>query len=369
MDACPTYVEVLNPYESKVDPGLYRTSVKLYEERMFEESFRTFMNYVNKEMAAKCEIERNHWRLPHGSLVVDVSITPDGLFDVNAPFVKLPSQRLAPILRQVCDINTNVLTLSQIKLEGEGLFFHYSCPLALAEPYKTYGVINEICINGDSYDDEFIDEFGAVPLREKQVTLLPPEQVDKAWQRFHSILDEALSYDEYFSAKRWYGFCFDILGMALMKIDYALAPQGYLRTRLEKSISQLWSHRPMEEVVVSLRKDVQEFRAMEKEKFAKDFYRTTFFMHAKRSAEIEGCQKAMAGRYDWAGQDKGRRSSMGMVMNYLYASYDVFYKFFVPAKLQEEIINTLNSCTKKSWEAAAEITWASFQKIMDPAYA
>ncbi len=369
MDISPGYVDPVNRYESKIDRELYRTSVKLYDAGNFEESFRTFMNYVNREMAEKYEVEKNHWRLPHGSLMVDISIKPDGMLDVTAPFIKLPEKRLAPVLRRVLDINTNVLTLPMIKLDDDGLFFNYSCPMALAEPFKIYGIIFEICINGDSYDDEFIEEFGAVALSEKQVEYLPAEQVDRAWELYHSVLNEALEYDRYFSSKRWHGLSLDVMGQALMKIDYSLAPQGYLRSRLEKAISILWSQNPVEDMAARLRKDVEEFRQLEKEKFAKDFYRTTFFMHARRTMEMDGCKKNMAQRYDWAGQDRQHHSDMGLVLNYYYACYDLMYKYFVPSNLEQEMTTTLAACSNKPWAEAAELAWGSFQKIMDPAYA
>ncbi|MBW2700399.1 MAG: hypothetical protein JRF33_06230 [Deltaproteobacteria bacterium] len=368
MDLCPAFIDPVNRYESKLDRDLYRTSTKQFEDGQYETSFRTFMNYVNREMAEGCEIEPKRWQLPHGSLVVDMSIKDD-LFEIKVPFIKLPADRLAPILRRSLDINTNVLTLSQIKLSDDGLYFHYSCPMALAEPFKIYGIIREICINGDSYDDEFIEEFGAEALREKQVTYLPEDVLEKAWNQFHQILDEAMGYDEYFVAKRWNGLCVDILGYALMKIDYSLAPQGYLRSKLEKSISWLWSRSPTEEVLANLRQDFKEFKSIEKEKFFKDFYRTTFFIHAKMSSEIEGCQKALAGRYDWAGQDKARSNHLGLTVNYIYGAYDLFYKFFVPTKLEEELQRTMEACSNKTWKEASELCWTSFQKIMDPAFA
>lgn len=369
MDLSPNYFDPVNRYESKIDRELYRSSVKLYDAGNFEESFRTFMNYVNSEMTEKYEIEKNHWRMPHGSLMVDIALTPEGNLDVSAPFVKLPSERLAPVLRRVLDINTNVLTLPLIKLNDDGLFFHYSCPMSMAEPFKVYGIINEICMNGDSYDDEFVEEFAAIPLSEKQVEYLPAEQVDRAWELYHTLLDEALEYDQYFNSKRWYGLSMDVLGQALMKIDFTLAPQGYLRTRLEKSISALWSQGQVEEIASRLRKDVEKFRGLEKEKFTKDFYRTTFFMHAKRTMEINGCQKNMAQRHDWARQDRQNHSAIGMALNYYYASYDLLYKYFVPQKLEDELTKTLAACSNKPWAEAAELAWVSFQKIMDPAFA
>jgi hypothetical protein len=308
MDQCPEYTKPIIEYESKLDPELYRTSVKQYEERKYEESLRTLMNYINREMTGSCEKEKNHWVIPHGSLIVEIKITPDGRLDVTAPFLKIPQERRAPLLRQATELNTRTLTLSKLALKDQGLYFNYNIPLALCEPFKLYGILYEICINGDSYDDEFVSKFGAVPLREKEVTYLPKEQVDQAWQQYQAILDEAKRYNEYFSHKRW-------------------------------------------------------------EEFNQDFYQTTFFIQAKKTAEIQTCQKALAERYDWATQDKSRRNHIGIAMNYQFASYQLMYSYFPPPKLQEEIRNTLTACSNTPWEKAAEVAWASWKKIMDPAFA
>ncbi len=367
MELTPVYVEPINRYFNKVDSSLYREACALYEEGKHEEAFRVFMRYLNREMAESCEMEPGLWRIPHGSIVVDISIR-DGVLDVTAPFVKLPSERLAPVLRQVFDINTRVLTLPRITLQDDALTFHYSCPLSLAEPFKTYGVLREICINGDAYDDEFIDEFGAVALREKEVTDLPAETVEQAWQRYHELLDEVLTYDEYYDNKRWYGFSYDIMGIGLMRIDYTLAPQGFLRTRLERAISTLWDKRPLEEVVVTLREKIRAFKTIPRETFDKDFYRSTFFMNDRCSGEVEAARKALGNRHEWATQDRSGRNATGVVMNYVFGAYDLLYKYFLPESLEEELVTTLTACSRRPWPEAADLAWASFQKIMDPAF-
>jgi hypothetical protein len=369
MDQCPTYTKPIIEYESKLDPELYRTSVKQYEEREYEDSFRTLMNYINREMTESCEKGKNHWVIPHGSLIVEIKITPDGRLDVTAPFLKLPKERRAPLLRQATELNTRALTLSKLSLKDEGLYFNYNTPLELCEPFKLYGILYEICINGDSHDDEFVSKFGAVPLREKEVTYLQPDQVEQAWQTYQAILEEARRYNEYFTHKRWYGFCYDMLGIALMKIDHAVSPQGYIRTRLERSVGHLWDRRPLEEIVPGLTREAQEYRQLPREDFNRDFYRTTFFIQAKKTAEMQTCQKAMAERYDWSNQDKARRNHIGIAMNYQFASYQLMYSYFPPPRLQQEITSTLTACSDTPWEKAAEVAWASWQKIMDPAFA
>jgi hypothetical protein len=369
MDFCPRYIEPIVEYESKLRIDLYQSAVKLFESKMYEESFRVLLNYINQEMAQSCERERNYWVIPHGSLIVEIRITPDQAIEITAPFVKLPAERRAPLLRQALEFNTHPLTLPRLVLEGDGLSFFYRTPLSLAEPFKMYGVIHEICINGDSFDDEYVTKFGAVPLREKQVTYLPKEQMDRSWRTYQELLSEAKQYSDYYAQKRWHGFDFEIQGIALMRIDHAVAPQGYLRTRIERSINHVWAHRPAEEIANLLRRDLDEYRKLERAAFDRDFYKTTFFVNAKKTAEIGACQKNMSQRWAWAQEDRAHRNAQGVAFCYLFAAYNLLYSFFIPPKLQAELVGTLKAMSGKKWEEAGELAWANFQKIMDPAYA
>ena len=46
-------------------------------------------------------------------------------------------------------------TWLKFELKKDRLAFEYTCPLALANPYKIYYILQEICNTGDKYDDEF----------------------------------------------------------------------------------------------------------------------------------------------------------------------------------------------------------------------
>jgi len=368
MDLCPQYVPPVVEYEVKLKRELFPTAVQLYEAGKFEESFRTFLRYVNEEAAVACEKTPNHWVIPHGSIVVEIRITPDGQLEITAPFVKLPPDRRAPLLRQVLELNTGTLTLPRLVLRDDGLTFEYRCPLALAEPNKMYRVLFEICINGDTFDDEYVTKFGAVPLREKQVTSLPEEQVEQAWQVFGEALSEAKRSAEYYMSKRWSGFAFEILGIQLMRIDHVIAPQGFLRTRMERTINHLWDKRSAEEIHGLLMRDIEEYLKLDRETFAADFYRADFFINAKKSAEIEACRKSMGTRWEWAKEDRAHRNNHGVAICYLFAAYEVLYNFFVPAELAAELASTLAAMSGQEWEIAGEHAWQSFQKIMDPAF-
>lgn len=368
MDVAPTHTESIVDYQHKLDLKAYKKSVELLEKGKHEESLREFMKYVNTEASKKHEVEKNHWVVPHGSLMVEVKITPEGQLEVNAPFLKLSEEKRVPLLRQICEFNFNVLILSQIVLKKEELSFRYSTPLSLVDPHKIYGVLQEICLNGDSYDDVFIEKFGAVPLREKRVTYLPEKTIDQAWDLFQKFLDEATRYDQYFQAKRWRGFSYDILGITLMKIDHIIVPQGYLRTELEKSVQSLFARRHPDDIVTDLREDIKKFKNYPKEKFAKDLYRPSFFIHAKKRSDIPTCQKNLSQRYEWTVQDRSAGSNVGVVLNYLFGTYRLLYNYFVPDKLREEILGVHKKSSAKPWNEAADDMLESFKLIMAPEY-
>jgi hypothetical protein len=368
MELCPYYRKPVVEYESKLNRDLWQPTVKLYEEKKYEECFLMLLRYINSEAAETCEKEPSHWVIPHGSLTVEIQITKDGMLEITAPFLKLPAERRAPLLRQVLELNTMTLTLPKLELKDDDFTFVYRTPLALADPFKIYGVLFEICIYGDSFDDEFISKFGAVPLREKEVTFLPKEQVDQAWQGFQDLLAEGRQFGDYYTSKRWYGFAFEMQGIALMRIDHMIAPQGYLRTRLERSINHVWDQRSTEEITNALARDVDEYRQLDRAVFEGDFYKTSFFVSAKKSAEIAACQKNMNQRWEWAKEDRARSSGLGVAVCYLFAAYNALYSFFVPAVLRNELVTTLTAMGGKTWEEAGDLAWTSFQKIMDPAF-
>ncbi len=182
--------------------------------------------------------------IPHGSLILEIRITPDGFIEITAPFVRISEEKRAPLLRQALEINTAPLTLPQLILENSEFRFFFRTPLPLAHPDKMYRVLFEICIYGDSFDDELITRYGAQPLRPKKVKPFTQKKIEKAWQTYRSILEEARQDAQQFAAKRLWGFGFEILGIALMCIDHCIAPQGYLRTRLERSINHCSSKSP-----------------------------------------------------------------------------------------------------------------------------
>jgi hypothetical protein len=138
---------------------------------------------------------------------------------------------------------------------------------------------------------------------------------------------------------------------------------------MERSVGHVWEHRPPEDIAAALSRELDEYRALPRTDFDRDFYQASFFMSVKKTAELQACQKQMAQRWEWAQNDRAHRNAQGVVICYLFAGYNLLYSVFPPPRLRQEIIGTLTAMGGKGWEEAGELAWTNFQKIMDPAFA
>lgn len=364
MDLSPLYYDPVIEYDHKYDLKAWKKCVELLEKGRYEESLNEFMRYVNSDSAKKYNVGKNHWVIPHGSLMVEIKVTPDNYVEIYAPFLKLPSDNRVALLRQISELNFRVLILSQIVLYNDSLHFTYRTPLPLIDPYKIYDVLKEICWNGDSYDDMFIEKFGAIPLREKKVNYIPQKKIDKAYEYFQAFIDEAFRYDSYFQTKRWPEFSYDIFGITLMKTDWIIAPQGFLRTEIERIVQILFDKKSLEDINSEVRNELMKLKSYSKEHFSKDLYEPNFFIPAKGRSDITSCQKHLAKRYEWATGDRSGGSNTGVVLNFLFSTYHLMFNYFVPEKIKKEILNTNKKCGNKQWAYSADLMWQSFQRIM-----
>jgi len=366
MNITPIYVDPVIQYKHEYNLQAWEEAKRLFEQKQYIDSLHAFLKYINTESYKRYMVTPNHWIIPHGSLMVEIKVTDDGFVEVNAPFLKLPPEGSVALLRQIAEFNFNVLKLSQIILEGDSLSFKVKIPLELIDNFKFYGILREICLNGDTYDDIFIEKFGAIPLREKSVRYYEPQVVEKAWTIFHKILDETLLYDEYFCTNRWKDFSFDIMGIGLMKIDYLIAPQGFLRTEIEKTLNVMFDvQKPLDVAINETRENIKKLKSIPKEKFKNDLYEANFFIPARKTADLNQIQEFLSKRYELAIQDKSGGSYTGVVLDYLFATYHLLYNYFISDTLLNEINGVLKACSNISWEQSSEIMWLHFQKIMN----
>ena len=221
--------------ESKIKVDYFDTSVEAFDNGEYLQSFYALLDYVNDEFREKYgNAKGTEFNIPHGSIVVNIKIENDWLL-IHAPFLSLPEKNRIPLLRQVAGLNFNAMDLAQVELKKDRLAFEYTCPLALANPYKIYYILQEICNTGDKYDDEFETKFGAQRIYEPKVTPFDDETLNTVYEVVQLSCKECMDAVKDFEADRKYGFAWNVLDTTILKILYYAHPQGQLLNDLNKA--------------------------------------------------------------------------------------------------------------------------------------
>ena len=265
--------------ESKIKVDYFDTSVEAFDNGEYLQSFYALLDYVNDEFREKYGNARGtEFNIPHGSIVVNIKIEDDRLL-IHAPFLSLPEKNRIPLLRQVAGLNFNAMDLAQVELKKDRLAFEYTCPLALANPYKIYYILQEICNTGDKYDDEFETKFGAQRIYEPKVTPFDDETLNMVYEVVQLSCKECMDAVKDFEADRKYGFAWNVLDTTILKILYYAHPQGQLLNDLNKAVSEMDREDiPLPEVVNYGKSVIARLQGMTKEQWAEDLYYVETFI-------------------------------------------------------------------------------------------
>ncbi len=367
MDKAPLYERpLLGVAGIQDDASFWDVTMKAHEEGRFTESLNAILMYMNPSMM-KDILKRNptEFTIPHGSMNIQVSIK-DGFYEVKAPFLRVPEKRAVVLLRQIAEINFSTLVLSQIRLIGNELMFYFKAPVELSFPYKVWDVFYEICINADYYDDLFINDLGAERVKEMNVTQYSAADMEKHWQKYHAILDETITYVNYFQTKRWTNMAIDGVFIGLMKLDYFLQPQGMLRTEIERV---LYYNQDIsaEENSTNLYNGLMKIKNLDRSIFDNSVYITSFLIPPKRRADLNNIKEMLQKDYDQAGKDISAKNYMSAADFLLYTIYNLLYRYMIAAKTEAALNTALTKASGQTWEDAADILYKAVAKIMESA--
>lgn len=365
MERSPRYEKpVLGVLGVQDDAGLWEVAMNAFEQGKFTESLYTVLRYMNPKLMTEILKKNNeHFTIPHGSMVINMTVK-DGFYEIKAPFLKLPEKRSIVLLRQISEINFSTLVLSQIRLEGNELFFYYKSPIELSFPYKIWDVLYEICINADYYDDQFVTQLGAERIEKMQVKQYSAAELDKLWNLYHTILDETKAYCDFYQSKRWTNTAIDSIFIGLMKLDYCLQPQGILSGEIEKILvyDQNISN---DDNLTALLKGFEYLKTLERSAFDNCIYQTTFLIPPKRRADLPTIKDVLSRDYESAQKEMNTKNYLGVADFLLYALYNLMYRYMIHAKYEIQINNALEKCSGKSWEDTADILMKAVAKLMD----
>ncbi len=291
----PKYREPLAAgHEPVVTEALWEGAYQGFEDKQYRSSLLHVLNFINQDLLkdkdTNGDIKISH---AHGSSKVEINIS-DSTFQVIAPFLRInqDTNKIA-LMRRVAEINFTPLTLAQIFLKDDVLWFECSVDFELCQPNKIYDVIREICTFCDDYDDEFIEKYNAAFYQNPQIKPLSPENQEKVWDHFQEIAEQYKSYLDYFEQKRWLGSIWDITALSMLNISSLPYVHGTLRTELEENLAHLYDN----EIEGNYRLDKGKkylktlFEDTSKEDFLKNIYEVDILMSLKARSSISTLQQ------------------------------------------------------------------------------
>lgn len=366
MNNAPVFDDpLLGIYESKINQNYWDIVIQTYENKKYKKTILEILKYINPDLIQKTgNKDLSEFKIPHGSIIVNLKIK-NGVFSVSVPFLKVSEKNKIALMRKAAEINFSLLILTQINLKQDRLFFEYEAPLELCDPYKLYAIFYEICNNADYYDDIFIEKLGAERIISMQTKKYPRKLIDTAWIKFHEYLNESLMYLEYFKNKRLESFGWDVLCLCFMKIDYYIAPQGFLRSEIERAISEMHKSAPIPERLHKAKEIIKKLIIFERKKFEESLYIPKIFISPKIRADLAAAQNSLKKTYESAKTERAAIDYPGATLSLLYGIYNLYYRNDLPQAITEILNSGLRDASKKTWKQASDILWDTINNLME----
>lgn len=367
MNITPTFFRSpIGSTKSKIVTSNWDIVLDNYNNGNYADILVALLNYINPELVDKYgNPEKTSFEIPHGSVIVKIFQTENDI-KIEAPFLNISDSIKVPLMRQVTQLNFYPLTLVKIVLdEADNLMFTATVPLKLAEPYKLYDILREICVNADRYDDEFITKFKAKWIQEPKIHRYSQEELENIWAKLQSFIEEAYEYLSFIEAKGGSAYTYDVLKSTFSKIDYYIAPQGFLRSEFESSIVDLDSQSPFNERIYRGKEFLKKLKEYDKEKFLDDIYGADVFIPYKFKSNIDDVRKNFDYAYKTAKDEISKRSFMGAFFTMYCELLRLFYYNNVEDDLADLVVDTLEKSAQKTWEEAAGIIHETFDIIMN----
>lgn len=351
---------------SKLNVEAFDVSVEAFENQEYLKSFYALLDYINGDFRTKYgNVQGNEFNIPHGSIVVNIKLDDEKL-TITAPFVALPEKGRIPVLRQVAGLNFNAMDLAMIFLKGDQLYFEYSCPIQLINPYKIYYILEEICRTGDKYDDEFETKFDAKRIYEPKITPYDDATLENIYNALQLSCKECLDAVKYFESSRKYGFVWNIIDITLMKFMYFANPQGQLLNDMQKAIREMDREDiPLPEITAKGKAVVERLQKMTKEELAENLYYAETFIPGKRRSNLQNIQENFEDCYKKVTSYLETGDNMTVCVMVTYKFYEMYYYNNLQDDVNNVVVKALQKSSALPWDQAAPILYQAMEAIME----
>lgn len=367
MNKNNTYYPPLNPKKSSTrQDEKWDEALALFNDKQYDKVVPTLLDYVGIHLRDKKKDDT--YEIPHGSVVVSITQTADELL-VKCPFLNIENAKKVPMMRKLAELRMYPLNLTNVVLDDHLVYFTFSCPIPLCEPYKIYAVLREICYYADSYDDEFIEKFGATHLQAPKTTPFSEEIKQETYANCQKILEVGIQRFDQYMEKRHGNNAWYTLNITLKKIEFHAEPQGYLRTLLEKAVDGLFDGRlPFHDRLLNGKSALEKLKELPKEQFMADLYQIETFIPYKYSVKKENIRENWQESYEEV-QEMIANSRFEEACNLMESTfYCLFYYNLLHTDISTPITDALRQASGLDWSQAAPILLKGMQAIMEDTF-
>jgi hypothetical protein len=354
-------------YSHHLTPIYYESAVNAYNHKDYVSSIDSLIKYLTHDTHTTItdNVGKITYILPHGSIVITFTVDIEkDLVHIQAPFISISESKIIPLLRKATQLNFSPLVLSRIVLVGSDMYFDYKTILEDTDPDKLYDILREICLQADTYDDEFIHKYNATRLHTPEIIPYKDAQKEEAWQNMLLYVKEADLAIQYFESKRMNGFVWDILAILMMKLDYYLQPQGYLRKMLEDAIDHLFGDTEISMRIQYGRSFLQKLQQMEKKMFFESLYHIHILIPYKEVYGTEAFHKQLQHAFIQAQDEYKNMDYYGCVYTIQYNLYRICYKGNFDQIFSDAIRTCLSGSHNRPIDEAATLMLSDLETIM-----
>ncbi|MGB5555998.1 MAG: hypothetical protein WBM83_15185 [Flavobacteriaceae bacterium] len=352
--------------EPKTEVAHWDKAMDAYDAKDFRTALIETINYINPEILKNKKTD-GEIILAHGqgSAEIQVIISNDS-FSIKAPFLKVTENtNKVALFRKVAEVNFNPLTLAQIHLKNDTLWFEYEMPLTLCQPYKVYDVLREICLYADDYDDEFVEKYKADFYQEAKIQPLTGDEVNRAWQQINDILTDYKNYSEYFKEKRWDAFQWDITVISILKIVNMPYVHGTLRTKIQEYVFNMFNgnidfqHRVDKGINL-----MQKLCTKPKEEYLKELYHADTFISLKWRSSDQILQESVKNWESYVTKYQNDGDNFALCYYLQYNFLYLLYNYNVEEQHKNAIYDVLESVSGLEPQVAAPKMVATYNAFL-----
>ncbi len=340
--------------------------VALFAAKQYDQVLPTLLDYVGSHLQAKKEGDA--YVIPHGSVILTITQS-DTEFSVKCPFLNISNAKKVPLMRRLAELRMHPLNLTNVVLENGLVYFSFSCPIELCEPYKIYSVLREICYYADSYDDEFIEKFDAAHLQEPKIMSFSSDIQQEAYTNYQKILDDGIQRFDHYMENRHENNAWYTLNITLKRIEFYATPQGYLRTILEKAIEGIFDRNTaFHDRLTNGKTSLEKLKSYPKDKFSEDLYEIETFIPHKYSGKKENIRENWEDSYTEA-QELLANARFEDAVNLIQSCfYGVFYYNLIDESISKPITDAMSQASGLDYSQAAPILLKGMEAIMEDTF-